>query len=103
MKETFMVFGLAVLTYLTRFLVIPWKWGETSHLLPIVTCSIFSAIIVPTLLYRGGALDVSATNEYLCAGIAAIVFSAVTRNLWSTIAFGFVTFYAWRFLRHFMV
>ncbi|MGE5251458.1 MAG: AzlD domain-containing protein [Bacteroidota bacterium] len=50
--------------------------------------AVLSAILVPELLIHAGKVEVSAGNERLLAGLAAILAAWVTRNTVLTIAVG---------------
>jgi branched-subunit amino acid transport protein len=55
-----------------------------------VPVAALTAIIVPDLVIRGGAVDVSLTNLRLIAGIVAIVVAWRTKNTLLTIVVGMI-------------
>lgn len=59
-----------------------------------VPASVLSAIIVPELLVRNGAPDLSAGNTRLAAGLLAVVVAWRTRSVALTIAAGMVALWA---------
>ena len=63
-----------------------------------VPLSVLSAIIVPSLLIRSNALDLSLGNTYLIAGIVAAAVSWTTKNVLLTIITGMVIVLLTQFL-----
>jgi len=63
-----------------------------------VPVAVLSAIAVPIMLAPQGDLEFNIYNEYLVAGVASIVFVAITRHLLWTIILGMSLFLALRFL-----
>jgi branched-subunit amino acid transport protein len=63
-----------------------------------VPVAVLSAIAVPIMVAPEGSLALEATNEYLIAGLAAIVFVAITRHLLWTILLGMALFLMLRFV-----
>jgi branched-subunit amino acid transport protein len=60
-----------------------------------------AAIIAPDLLLDHGQVQLQLSNLKLLAGIAAIVFFVITRNMLQTIVFGMLSFTALRLLHIF--
>ena len=60
-----------------------------------------AAIIAPDLLLLNGQVQFQLSNLKLLAGIAAIVFFLMTRNMLQTIVFGMLSFIALRLLHIF--
>lgn len=60
-----------------------------------------AAIIAPDLLLGGGQIQLQLSNLKLLAGIAAIGFFLITRNMLQTIVFGMLSFTALRLLHVF--
>jgi branched-subunit amino acid transport protein len=60
-----------------------------------------AAIIAPDLLLLNGQVQFQLSNLKLLAGIAAIVFFLMTRNMLQTIVFGMLSFTALRLLHIF--
>ena len=63
-----------------------------------VPVAVLSAITVPIMLAPEGQLALQLSNEYLMAGLFAIVFVAVTRHLLLTIMLGMALFLMLRFM-----
>ncbi len=87
------VFAAGVLTYLTRlsFIAIHGRvqlpeWFTRA--LTFVPVAVLSAIVLPELLIRNDALDVSVGNARLGAGLLAAVVAWQTKNVWLTIGVG---------------
>jgi branched-subunit amino acid transport protein len=90
------VLAMGLVTYLIRLSVI----GAIGRIdipplvqraLRFVPPAVLSAIVFPELLRPSGALDVSAGNLRLIAGLVAIVVAWRTRNVLLTIAAGMAT------------
>jgi branched-subunit amino acid transport protein len=64
--------------------------GWFRAMLPYVPVATLTAIVAPELARPGGTWDLSAGNERLVAGLAAVAIAAATRNVLLTIAGGFV-------------
>ncbi len=60
------------------------------RLLRLVPPAVFSAMVLPELLVRGGAVQFSVNNLRLIAGLLAAVIALKTRNVFITIASGMV-------------
>ncbi|MFT5644411.1 MAG: branched-subunit amino acid transport protein [Janthinobacterium sp.] len=60
-----------------------------------------AAIIAPDLLLAEGQIELQLSNLKLLAGIAAIAFFLLSRNMLQTIVFGMLFFTALRLLRFF--
>lgn len=90
------IVGAGVVTYATRLSFILWQerlampaWVERA--LRFAPVAVLSAIILPELLVREGALLISPFNARLIAGIIAALVAWRTRNIWLTIAVGMLT------------
>ena len=62
-----------------------------------VPVAVLSAITVPMMIAPQGDIWLQAGNEYLVAGVFAIVFVAISRHLLATIIVGMVLFLTLRF------
>ncbi|MFK7996417.1 MAG: AzlD domain-containing protein [Granulosicoccus sp.] len=102
-QEALLVLGMMAVTFGVRYPILaltgrislpPWL----ARALGYVPVAVLCAIAVPIMLAPAGELSLSINNEYLVAGIAAIVFVAVTRHLLWTIVLGMALFLALRFL-----
>lgn len=98
-----LILGVAALTFLTRFafavafkkLASLPKWNRWLMYVPV---AVFTTIIVPALLLPRGWLDLSIYNEYLIAGVAAVLVAYKTRNLAGTVVVGIATVLLLRFV-----
>ncbi len=50
--------------------------------------AIFSALVFPALVYRGGELNLSPTNDHLVAGLLALVVAWRSKNILLTLVVG---------------
>jgi branched-subunit amino acid transport protein len=100
------IIALALATAATRSsfwlighrIAIPRRVHEMLRYAP--ACAL-AAIIAPDLLLIDGQVQFQLSNLKLLAGIAAIVFFLVTRNMLQTIVFGMLSFTALRLLHIF--
>ena len=98
--------ALALATAVTRssfwlighHIAIPRRVHEMLRYAP--ACAL-AAIIAPDLLLIDGQVQLQLSNLKLLAGIAAIVFFLVTRNMLQTIVFGMLSFTVLRLLHIF--
>lgn len=89
----YIIIGMAFVTYFTRigalalfrFTGIP-TW--LNRWLKYVPVAILTALIIPALLLPKGYLDISLSNHYLIAGIAAAFVAYKSRNIIATLALG---------------
>jgi branched-subunit amino acid transport protein len=92
-----------VLTFLTRlsFIVLLGKFDALLWLtraLRFVPTAVLTAIIVPDLVLKGGALAISPTNARLIAGVIAIGVAWRTKNALITIGVGMAALLVLRWL-----
>lgn len=88
-----LIVGIAILTFFTRFafamifkrVKVSERWNRWMIYVPI---AVFTTIIVPALLSPKGELDTSIQNEYLIAGIIALLVAYKTKNLVGTVIIG---------------
>jgi branched-subunit amino acid transport protein len=100
------IIALALATAATRSsfwlighrIAIPRRVHEMLRYAP--ACAL-AAIIAPDLLLEHGQVQLQLSNLKLLAGIAAIVFFLITRNMLQTIVFGMLSFTALRLLHIF--
>jgi branched-subunit amino acid transport protein len=100
------IFALALATAATRssfwlighHITIPRRVQEMLRYAP--ACAL-AAIIAPDLLLNDGQVQFSYANLKLVAGVAAIVFYLIRRNMLQTIVFGMLFFTALRLLHVF--
>ena len=102
-QELYLIIGMMLVTFLVRYpvLAIVGRVSLPEYLvraLRFVPVAVLSAIIAPELIIRDGALSLAADNEYLAAGLVAIVVAWRWGNLLATIAAGMGSFYLWRAL-----
>lgn len=96
-----LIIGIAVLTFFTRFgfalilkkTKISEKWNKWMAYIPI---AVFTTIIVPSLLAPNEELELSIQNEYLIAGIVALLMAYKTKNLAGTVIIGISIIYILR-------
>ena len=88
---TFLV-RLSFIALLGRFEVPPL----VTRALRFVPPAVLSAIILPEVVLRGGALDVGVRNPRLVAGAVAALVAWKTRNVLLTIAVGMAALWAWQ-------
>lgn len=89
---------LAAVTYALRasfvalfsYYRVPDRVGTALRLVP---PAVLAALAAPPLVFRDGAYDLSPTNPFLLAGLAAGVVAWRTESLVGTIAAGFVAFF----------
>jgi len=84
---------LAATSFVPRASFILWlhrvKLPEfVQRALRFVPAAVFTALVVPQLVFSDGALDIGLHNAKLVAGCAAISFAVVTRNPLVTIIAG---------------
>ena len=101
-QEALLILGMLAVTFGVRYpilalsgrIVMPhWLVKALSY----VPVAVLSAIAVPMMLAPQGNMQLSLDNEYLVAGVASIVFVALTRHLLWTIVLGMALFLALRF------
>ena len=100
------IIALALATAATRssfwrighHITIPRRVHEMLRYAP--ACAL-AAIIAPDLLLEHGQIQLQLSNLKVLAGIAAIVFFLITRNMLQTIVFGMLSFTALRLLHIF--
>ena len=89
------ILGGMVVTYLTRLsfiLLVPSERApRVFHRgLKYIPPAVLTAILLPELVIRNGALDFSFSNHRLVAGLVAALVAWRLRNTWLTIAAGMV-------------
>ena len=102
--EVMLIGGMALITFAIRYGLFavghrvrfnPW----VSEALTYVPVAVLTAIVAPAMFMPDGqTADVSLSNAYLIAGLAAIAIAARWRNLLATIAGGMLIFFGWRTL-----
>jgi branched-subunit amino acid transport protein len=88
-----------LLTFLTRlsFIALLGRLETPPRLaraLRFVPPAILSAVILPELVLRQGAIALSPGNERLVAGLAAVLVAWLTKNVLATIAVGMAALWA---------
>ena len=98
---TLVVIGLITFAYRFAFIFalerlrLPGWIGQVLRFVPVAA---LTAIIVPELLVRNGAVQVTWQNERLIAGIVAILIAWRTQNVLLTIVLGMVCLYGLQWL-----
>lgn len=90
------IVGTGVVTFLLRLSFIQltdhidWllQFQPALRFVPVV---VFPALVVPALLFRDGAVDVSLGNGRLIAGMVAVMVARLTKNLPLTVVLGMTT------------
>ncbi|RVU86102.1 AzlD domain-containing protein [Leucothrix sargassi] len=97
MSYWILILGMAILTFLPRYLpfalagrtTIPTWLEKALHFVP---TAVLTCIIVKATLVQNGEVALSLENDYLIAAIAAFVTSLLTRNLLLTVTIGLLCF-----------
>ena len=89
------IFGMGIVTFGTRLLPIALLGRidiplVVQRALRFVPPAVLSAIILPELVLRGGALDLSPGNLRLIAGVIAALIAWRTKNVLLTIGVGMI-------------
>lgn len=102
-EQIMLLAGMMIVTFGVRYPVLSLSgkvkfpsWLKAA--LQFVPVAVLSALSAPILLMPEGQLAIVYGNEYLLAGVFAIVVSALTRNLLLTISSGMGVFLLLRFL-----
>ncbi len=102
MSEWMLIVGMAVLTFIPRYL--PMALAGKAVLPPLlerafayVPIAVLTAIIAQTVLIRDGALSLSLANPHLLAALAACAVAIWKKHLFLTIALGLVVYGVARF------
>jgi branched-subunit amino acid transport protein len=102
-SEWLLIFFMAVVTYLPRYM--PFALVGRVRLplavergLDFVPIAVLTAIIAQAAIVRGGELDFSLANYHALAALAAFVTALVWRRLSVTVAVGLACFAALRLL-----
>lgn len=103
MNTVFLILGMFLVTFGVRYppLALVGRLqlrDEIVRGLRYVPVAVLTAITVPYMLYRDGALTLSLQNSYLVGGIVAIAISYWTKNLLVTIGLGLMLFFGYRML-----
>ena len=98
MNEIFMVAGMALVTFVIRYIMFPICGRFTfpklfEQGLRYVPPVVLTAIIVPSVLMpNGGTLNLNPNNPYLIGALAACVIGGVFKNLLLTIVLSMAVF-----------
>lgn len=103
MNEFFLIAGMALVTFATRYPVLavvsriplPEPIFKALKFVPPV---VLTAIIVPAVLLPEGSLSLQFSNAALYAGVIAALISWRSRNLLLTIVGGMLAFWGWRYV-----
>jgi branched-subunit amino acid transport protein len=95
MKTWLIMIGLGLGTFIIRasFITLFGKWQIPPRLqraLRFIPASILFALVVPQILMRNNAVDLSLSNPRLAAGVAAALVAWRTKNVFITILSGMV-------------
>lgn len=102
-EELRLIIGMMLVTYLVRYPVLAIVGrvklpDQVVRALKYVPVAVLSAIIAPELLFRDGSLTLTLNNEYLAAGLIAMLVAWRWGNLLFTLAAGMGGFFLWRAL-----
>jgi branched-subunit amino acid transport protein len=102
-NEWLLILGMMAVTFGIRYALFALadrirmpQWMASS--LQYIPPAVLTAIILPAVLLPKGEWEVSFTNPYLIAALAATGIGILTRNLLATIAMGLAAFFGWRLL-----
>jgi branched-subunit amino acid transport protein len=104
MDTVFLVAGMAAVTFLLRYLLLPLSDKLTlsngmRRALRYVPPVVLTAIIVPAVLIPDGqSYHVSWQNPYLVGAVVTAIIGKVTKNLLITIIAGMAFFALWQWL-----
>lgn len=104
MNELFMILGMAIVTYLIRYVMFPLsgyiRFPEIlERSLEFVPPAVLSAIIFPSVLMpQQGTVDFSLQNPYLIGAIGASLAGWFFKNILTTIVTGMVLFFFYKWL-----
>lgn len=101
--EILLVAGMALVTFLVRYpvlalvsrITLPQVMLDGMKFIP---PAVLAAIIAPAMFMPTGSLDLSLSNAYLVAGLAAGLIAWRAHNLLATIVLGMAIFLFWRWL-----
>ena len=102
-QEALLILGMMAVTFGVRYSILALSGRVRMppmlvKALGYVPVAVLSAIAVPIMLAPRGDLQLNLANEYLVAGVASIIFVAITRHLLWTIVSGMALFLVLRFL-----
>ncbi len=104
MNELYMITGMAVVTFAIRYsmFLVAGRFEFPAGVvkgLRYVPPAVLTALIVPAVLIPAGqTIQVSYTNAYLMAALAAFGVSWFSKNLLLTIVLGMLFFWGWQWL-----
>ena len=101
--ELLLVAGMLLVTFGVRYPVLALVSKITLppavlEALKFIPPAVLTAIIAPSVLQPAGQLDLSLSNAYLVAAVAAALIAWRTKNLLLTIVLGMAIFLGWRWL-----
>ena len=103
LNEWLLILGMTGVTFGVRYVLFaladrigmpPWMESSLRYIPP----AVLTAITLPAVLLPRGEWQVSFTNPYLIAAIAATGIGALTKNLLATIAVGLTAFFSYRLM-----
>ena len=104
MNELFMILGMAIVTYLIRYIMFPLSGyirfpRILERSLEFVPPAVLSAIIFPSVLMpQQGTVDFSFQNPYLVGAIGACLAGWFFKNILTTIVTAMVLFFFYKWL-----
>lgn len=104
MEMVFLVAGMAAVTYLIRYGLLPLSGrirfsDGLRRALGYVPPAVLTAIIMPAVLLPGGqGLQITWTNAYLAGAVCTVAIGALSKNLLLTIVGGMGAFTIWQWM-----
>lgn len=97
MSEWLLIIGMALLTFIPRYIPFGLAGKVTippllSLALSFVPIAVLTVIIVQTAFIQDGEITLSLQNHYLIATAVAFIVALVTRQLYLTISLGLISF-----------
>ena len=97
MSEWMLIAGMAILTFLPRYLPFSLAGKVTiptivERALSFVPIAVLTVIIVQTAFIREGEIALNLQNHYLIASIVSFLVALITRQLYLTIFIGLISF-----------
>ncbi|MBI3740286.1 MAG: AzlD domain-containing protein [Chloroflexi bacterium] len=93
MELAFLIFGMALVTFAARYMILPLLAHGEPHplferVLHYVPVAVFAALVTPDLFARGDGISFELATPRFIAGIAAVIIAATTRKILLTIFAG---------------
>ncbi len=102
-EETLVIiFGMAVVTFLPRFLPMAFlsRWVVPERVevgLSYIPTAILSAIVFPILFFNGAG-EVAIEPHYLLSAVSVFIFSWKVKRLWASVILGMLVYWGLGFI-----